>query len=1444
MNQLVQLIKKSLFLLVFCVFSNSFGQAGNLNNDIGVFAAADINYECLGGGQYKITLDVYAECGYFDGSLNNKDNYPITIESKSLGIKIEPKVLKPTSGPAREGKEINIYCPDQPSQCDTRDQASFRGLKKYTFSTTVNLDQLGKANDWKVFWSRNNRSAEITTIGNNQPYHTEALINNTTVCNSTPTIAIESVFSIKKGIPETKQLGASDVNNNRLEYTIVSPLQGLNDPIDYNGGVSATQPFGAGKTISINGSGQLSIPAIDQAGVNANFDVLISEFNGNTKVGESRKSFQITTLETENTAPVISGINGTNDTVITVCAGDRLALALTGTDPDGDKMRFLGNPQIIPQKSIPFSRNTIDANPNFKYTETPSGTFNWQTTTLDVGVYTVVVTLEDNACPVNLTTTKEFTIRVNPIPTFSLGPDAPFNCDNPQVFDPEITNAVGNLSYSWSRWFVTTIIPIDTVDVSFQTEKKLELTGPGQFLLEVSDDAGCSKSDRIIIYESLYGTMGFYGRCIGQTTTFEDESAFVGSEFVSRKWTIETKAETTDEQIFTHKFPGLGSYDAQLIVEDKLGCIDTIDRVVEVVEEPIAALSLVDSCSAFLDGTYERGGVDFIDASIYQSGDGFGDVEWTISTLAGDELDVLVPPQPNGLLDRWFDYGFPDSGLYIIKTEINTSASCQASKIDTVHIVQRPKLKLISDSVYSINCANPDTVFQVTLDDHFIGTSGYEFWYFDQDSVKSDVKSFIDPKSVFDVEIDTVGVYTIWVKDSKGCEHFQSVEVEFSTEATLGYELQCSEGAIQFRDLSIIDTTDRTIISWDWDFGDNSSSNLQEPTHLYSAQGDYQTILTVTDSKGCTNSDTLKVYYSFPKSDLKVTPDIEVVKLCVSDQLTASNLVLTAGTPYHIDDLVWRFQKANGSLDTFYYDNFPTDPLMITKGLVQQYILADTTSQLKIENEVTYNRNIANPVSGTSACNKVFEVSKDFTVFPEFKGDIFDNRVCLGDSAIFRFDRSVNKDILVESVTWTFRSSQTGVIIAQTTDLDPQVFIDENEFTRGPGQMGVTARFVDVNGCVLNKVATFEVDEVTSKPNWDFDEIVCRGEKVLFTLKADQGDVDYWQVNQNFSDSLIAGNFIAPTFDQDVVGSPQIVFDEPGVFPVSMFLIKNVSIQSGKICRARIDDTIRVNDVPSYNIEWDTVCSAVSPTTFINSSTINGNFGKVVDYRWDFGDGSEQVITPAGQVEVKHRYANGGNFTVKVTATTEEQCNQSDTTFSIYVRPTPIAKYETDQEFMEANELITFMDASETYGAYKDSIFWDFGYPGKFNGEIVSVEWDTVNVYQVYHYIKTSDGCEDDTTYRIDLNTYLDLPNAFSPNNDGTNDELFLIYKSIEELYTYKIYNRWGQEIFDAEGDLTRGWDGTYNGTDQEVGVYVAHVKARGAYDTLFNFKVNVRLIR
>ena len=90
----------------------------------------------------------------------------------------------------------------------------------------------------------------------------------------------------------------------------------------------------------------------------------------------------------------------------------------------------------------------------------------------------------------------------------------------------------------------------------------------------------------------------------------------------------------------------------------------------------------------------------------------------------------------------------------------------------------------------------------------------------------------------------------------------------------------------------------------------------------------------------------------------------------------------------------------------------------------------------------------------------------------------------------------------------------------------------------------------------------------------------------------------------------------------------------------------------------------------------------------------------------------------------------------------------------------------------------------------------------------------------------------------------VDMPNAFSPNDDGIND----IYKakegfqSITEFHAY-IFNRWGQKLFEWTNPA-EGWDGTFNGKPVKQGVYFVLVEAKGADGRKYNIRKDVNLLR
>jgi gliding motility-associated-like protein len=69
------------------------------------------------------------------------------------------------------------------------------------------------------------------------------------------------------------------------------------------------------------------------------------------------------------------------------------------------------------------------------------------------------------------------------------------------------------------------------------------------------------------------------------------------------------------------------------------------------------------------------------------------------------------------------------------------------------------------------------------------------------------------------------------------------------------------------------------------------------------------------------------------------------------------------------------------------------------------------------------------------------------------------------------------------------------------------------------------------------------------------------------------------------------------------------------------------------------------------------------------------------------------------------------------------------------------------------------------------------------------------------------------------------VPNAFSPNDDGLNDVLYVRGSTLKFIYNFKVYSRSGELVFETT-DINEGWDGTHNGQELNTGVYVYYVEA------------------
>jgi len=96
-----------------------------------------------------------------------------------------------------------------------------------------------------------------------------------------------------------------------------------------------------------------------------------------------------------------------------------------------------------------------------------------------------------------------------------------------------------------------------------------------------------------------------------------------------------------------------------------------------------------------------------------------------------------------------------------------------------------------------------------------------------------------------------------------------------------------------------------------------------------------------------------------------------------------------------------------------------------------------------------------------------------------------------------------------------------------------------------------------------------------------------------------------------------------------------------------------------------------------------------------------------------------------------------------------------------------------------------------------------------------------------YHLTATDTaGCfvKDSVFVQVIKDRRVFLPNAFSPNGDGINDHFYLQSKRTETVLDFKVFDRWGNLLFENSGfytnDLSQGWDGRFRGKALPGGVY------------------------
>ena len=149
----------------------------------------------------------------------------------------------------------------------------------------------------------------------------------------------------------------------------------------------------------------------------------------------------------------------------------------------------------------------------------------------------------------------------------------------------------------------------------------------------------------------------------------------------------------------------------------------------------------------------------------------------------------------------------------------------------------------------------------------------------------------------------TAGTYVVslTVTSNHGCTDNLMVPLDIYEKPVADFTTtdDCANLAANFTDISTI--TGSTISNWQWDFGDGTTSNLQNPTHLYGADGVYNVELIVTSVFGCEDTVVLPATrHAMPVANFAALNE------CVYDSVCFNNMA-TVNAPSTILSTVWSF---------------------------------------------------------------------------------------------------------------------------------------------------------------------------------------------------------------------------------------------------------------------------------------------------------------------------------------------------------------------------------------------------------------------------------------------------------------------------------------------------------------------------------------------------------
>ena len=887
-----------------------------------------------------------------------------------------------------------------------------------------------------------------------------------------------------------------------------------------------------------------------------------------------------------------------------------------------------------------------------------------------------------------------------------------------------------------------------------------------------------------------------------------NDAATIGA--TSRIWDFGDNTSSTAINP-THFYNAYGIYSVTLITfNDVSGCSDTLTKQIEVLN-PVASFVTPDTAICRHDS------IAFVPSFTHTA----TQYNWYVGTA--QFLDTSAT----------FGYAFHQNGVYTVSVSIRDIHGCFDTATRTNYVLVAkptadftgvPTAGCIPMNVqFTDNSTNTPGAFSVTRDwDFGNGTN----------TVTTATTSNI---------YNTVGLFTVEliVTDNVGCKD-TLVKTDYIDARQPIANFTANDTAVCIGQVvSFANNSSGTLLASAWDFGDGQTSTAFNATHAYTQTGTYTVRLIVTDPTGCTDTltktahiDVSKPNAVFTMSDtLAICPPLNVLFTNPStgavsyawDFGNSSTSPLQNPSAIYTDPGIYNISlvvtSAQGCKDTAYGT---ANVLGYAGGL--SYTPLDGCAPLTVAFTANltnvpsiiwdFSDGVTTPANGSSTITHTYVTPGAYVP----KLILSDGQGCLNSSSgidtikvdgvyagfistppcektlVDFTDTSFSFFSPVTSWSWSFNNGQQLSSLSNPSNFYPT-----------PGTYPVNLIVTNANGCsdTLDKnITIYELPTISAGA----DTSICAGDAAQ--LLGTGGATYTWTPITYLS----CNNCPNPTATPPATGN---------------FIVAGTDING-----CVNTDTVRVN------IQFITTSEVADGGQICDDSTFQLMASGAHRYEWKPAESLDDSKIPNPK-------ASPHVTTIYTVHAWEGSCPPDSHTVKVTVFPKPVVDAGTDQTIVAGGKVMLNATGSNLTGFLWSPV-------ATLSCETCSNPYANPMSTTTYTVLARSNyGCKntDVVTVRVLCDeSQLFVPNLFSPNGDGQNDVFYPRGEGLSSITSFRVYNRWGEVIFERKGillnDQTAGWDGTAKGKELSPDVFVYVIDGICTTGEPISWKGDITLIR